>query len=105
MNIIIVIILSILFFHYFFLLGKEYYFPVEEFDCSKCNVEVIEDKKDPNYDGTGVIVNDFQYKPRQLFDKDKVGNVIGRFERFQPNMKQSDQELEKFVQMNSLQRM
>lgn len=101
----IIILLVILAFHYGFLLYYDFFpLPLPEPDCSKCQTDIIEDKTDPNYDGKGHF-DDVQYKPRAQFDPDRTGNVIGRFERFEPNQKQSDTELEQFVQMNSLQRM
>ena len=106
MNYFLFSLLLILFAHYVFLMHKEHYYEPPAPDCSKCKIDVIEDTKDPNYDGKGVI-EPFgpTFKPRQNFNPDVTGNIIGRFERFTANQKQNDNELARFVQMNSLQRM
>ena len=106
MNYFAITLLLILSGHYFFLIHKEHYSEPPVPDCSKCQTEEIEDKKDPNYDGKGII-EPFgpQFRPRQNFNPDMTGNIIGRFERFNVNQKQDDNELARFVQMNSLQRM
>jgi len=100
------ILLAIIFAHYFFLIYKERYTEPPVPDCAKCQIDEIEDTKNHNFDGRGVI-EPFknQYKPRKQFNPDYTGNIIGRFERFTPNKKQGDNELARFVQMNSLQRL
>jgi len=100
------IILSIIFAHYFFLIYKLQYTSPLVPDCAKCQINEIEDTQNHKFDGRGVIQPfQNQYKPRRKFNPDYTGNVIGRFERFNPNQKQSDNELVRFVQMNSLQRL
>lgn len=100
MNFFVSVFIIVLSFHYGFLLYTQFNPPPPP----DCQTEIIEDKTNPEFDGRGHFDN-IQYKPRSYFDPDRTGNIIGRFERFSPNQKQSDTELEQFVQMNSLQRM